>query len=303
MGGTLLTIGECMVELKQADGGLLHKGYAGDTFNTAYYARACLPPDWTAAYASVVGQDRVSDDMLAFMAETGVDTRFIRRNAERTVGLYMIHLDRGERSFSYWRSHSAARTLADDADALGQAMDAADVVLFSGVTLAILPPEGVDTLLALAARAKASGKLVAFDPNIRPRLWADPQTMRDTISRGAQAASMVLPSFDDETTHFGDANIEATVTRYRTLGVRDIVVKNGAAGVTLDFDGDRRFVPAVMDAAIVDTTSAGDSFNGAFLAHYIQHQNAPEAAAYAARLAAAVIGHHGALVAIEKLGL
>ncbi len=94
----------------------MKKGYAGDTFNTAYYARlSCLKT--SPSIITAVGDETVSEEWLAFMAGTGVSTRHIRRIAGRMPGLYMIHLKNGERSFSYWRSTSAAKCLADDADA------------------------------------------------------------------------------------------------------------------------------------------------------------------------------------------
>ncbi len=301
MAGTLLSIGECMVELMQAEGDMLRKGFAGDTFNTAYYARLFLPSDWAVEYFTAVGTDTVSGEMLAFMAKTGVGTGHIRQVADRTPGLYMIHLDNGERSFSYWRSASAAKTLADDPGRLREAIAAADVIIFSGITLAILPPRAVETFLAEIARAREEGRLVAFDPNIRPRLWDDRDRMRLAITAGAAASSLVMPSFDDEAAHFDDGSIDATIARYRAAGVENIVVKNGAEGVTLSFGGERTFVPATSVQHIVDTTSAGDSFNGAFLARYVRSHDPASAAAFATRVAAAVIGHHGALVAREKL--
>ncbi len=54
---------------------------------------------------------------------------------------------------------------------------------------------------------------------------------------------------------------------------------------------------------LVDSTSAGDSFNGAFLARYIETGDAPAAARFAAKIAARVVSEHGALIAKEKLGL
>ena len=302
MKGSMLSIGECMVELMQAEGGMLRKGYAGDTFNTAYYARLFLPADWTVDYFTAVGTDVVSDEMLAFMEDTGVRTARIRRLEGLMPGLYMIHLKDGERSFSYWRATSAAKRLADDPDRLRSAIEAADVVFFSGITLAILAPDAVETLLSEMRRAKAGGKRVAFDPNIRPRLWDDAARMRATIEAGARAATMVLPSYDDEAAHFGDASVGATIERYRALGAEDVAVKDGANGVTLEFGGEARLhVPATPVSRIVDTTSAGDSFNGSFLARLAAGDRPADAAAFAARVAAAVIGHHGALVERKKL--
>lgn len=302
MTGRVLAIGECMVELMQAEGGLLRKGYAGDTFNTAYYARLFLPESWNVDYLTAVGTDRVSDDMRAFMNGAGIGTQTVRSIPDRTVGLYMIHLDNGERSFSYWRATSAAKLLADDPDHLRAALSASNVIVFSGITLAILSPDAVETLLSELRRAKAEGKQIVFDPNIRPRLWDDKARMLATLTDGARAATLVMPSYDDEATYFGDGSIEATIARYRQLGTTGVVVKDGAEGVTLSFgDEPRRFVAADAVTDVVDTTSAGDSFNGAFLARYVVSRDAVEAARFAAGIAARVIGHHGALVAREKL--
>ena len=297
----LLSIGECMVELMQAEGGLMRKSFAGDTFNTAYYARQYLPKDWHVDYVSAVGMDMISDEMLAFMEGHGIGTGHVARIEGRAPGLYMIHLKDGERSFSYWRSVSAAKLLARDGDRLRTAIDASDVIVFSGITLAILPAEDVETLLAELRRARAAGKRVVFDPNIRPRLWDDAERMRATITDGARAANLVMPSLDDETTHFGDASLEETITRYRALGVENLVVKDGEKGATLVFDGERSHAPSADVKHIVDTTSAGDSFNGAFLARLATGSSPKEAARFAADVAAAVIQHHGALVEKEKL--
>ena len=61
------------------------------------------------------------------------------------------------------------------------------------------------------------------------------------------------------------------------------------------------FVPSAKVETIVDTTSAGDSFNGAFLSRYAIDRDPQAAAAFAATIAANVIQHHGALVSKDKL--
>lgn len=302
MGGKLLSIGECMVELSQAGEGLLRKGFAGDTFNTAWYARACFPADWSVDYFTAVGDDPLSADMLAMMEGAGVGTSLVRRIPNKTPGLYLITLKNGERTFSYWRDAAAAKKLADDADHLRRAMESADIVYFSGITLGILAPEAADTLLSEARRAKAMGKTVAFDPNIRPRLWPNKSIMLKTIEDGARAATLVLPSFDDEAAHFGDVDVAATITRYRALGVENIAVKNGPHGVTIACAGhEEQHIPAVPPKEVVDTTSAGDSFNGGFLSRLVQGASPADAAAHGAAVASVVIGHHGALISPDLL--
>lgn len=285
-----------MVELSQAGEGLLRRGFAGDTFNTAWYARACLPADWSVDYLTALGDDPMSAEMLAFMKGAGIGTDAIRRIPGKTPGLYLITLKNGERTFSYWRDTAAARKLADDADHLRRWIETADIIYFSGITLGILSPEANDTLLAELRRAKAAGKRVAFDPNVRPRLWSDKDTMLKTISDGARAATLVLPSYDDETTHFGDGSVAETIARYHGLGVEGVVVKNGEHGATISFGGEAAHVPAVAAPQVVDTTSAGDSFNGGFLSRLVRGARPEDAAAYGAAVASIVVRHHGALI-------
>ncbi|MNE95267.1 2-dehydro-3-deoxygluconokinase [compost metagenome] len=81
------------------------------------------------------------------------------------------------------------------------------------------------------------------------------------------------------------------------------MVKDGAAGATLDFEGTRSFAPAQEVSDVVDTTSAGDSFNGTFLARLIGGSAPQDAATFAAKAAATVIGHHGALISPDLLPL
>jgi 2-dehydro-3-deoxygluconokinase len=182
-------------------------------------------------------------------------------------------------------------------------MDDAEIIYFSGITLAILSPEARETLLELAGEQKARGKIVAFDPNLRPRLWASKEEMLETISAGARAASLVMPGFDDEAAHFGDPAVDVTIARYHSAGATTVIVKDGAKGATISGPDGQVHVPAFPPRQIVDTTSAGDSFNGGYLARIAAGDTPAEAAAFAARVASAVIGHPGALISRDVLGV
>ncbi|MDP2734539.1 MAG: PfkB family carbohydrate kinase, partial [Hoeflea sp.] len=174
----LLSIGECMVEMAPTANGEYHLGFAGDTLNTAWYARRTFNQDWDIAYLTAVGEDAISDRMVGFIGDAGIETGFVQRLPGCTVGLYLIQLDNGERSFAYWRSDSAARRLADDPELLDAAFASASVIYFSGITLAILSPQSRLRLLGSLAAARRNGATVAFDPNLRPRLWDTAETMR-----------------------------------------------------------------------------------------------------------------------------
>lgn len=294
---SIMTIGECMVELSPREDGAFNRNFAGDTFNTAWYLRRLLPGGVSVDYCSAVGTDRISDRMLGFMNDAGIGTRHVGRVASRTVGLYMIELDNGERSFIYWRERSAAKLLAEDRGRLAAAIAGKSLLLFSGITLAILSPEHRRTLLEVLGEARANGASIAFDPNMRLRLWPDAGEMCAAISEAAAVADIVLPSFDEDGPNFGDTTPEATIARYRAAGVRTVVVKNGAGLVVAEDEAEGRVTyQPVPVSDVVDTTAAGDSFNAGFLKARLDGLPMVEAIENGAMLSAQVIRQRGALV-------
>lgn len=289
----IVSIGECMAELAPLEAPETYRlGFAGDTLNTAWYLRR-LRPAWRVDYCTAIGRDAMSGAMHDFFGAAGLGTDHVQRDPDRTVGLYLIALRDGERSFSYWRGQSAARHLADDPARLRRALGGADIVYLSGITLGILDGEARGRLLDAV---RGSGGRVVFDPNLRPRLWSDPGAMCAAVARAAAISDIVLPSFDDECRFFGDADPAGTIARYRALGVDTVVVKNGA-GPILFAAGDEagEVAPPPVDR-VVDSTAAGDSFNAGFLAARLDGAPMRAAVDGGARLARHVIGARGALV-------
>ena len=293
----VVSIGECMVEIGPAEvPGLFRMGFAGDTFNTAWYIRRRLPADWAVDYVTAVGTDAASASMLAFMDSARIGTRHVARLPDATVGLYLIDLKDGERSFSYWRGQSAAKRLAEDEARLRAALAGADLAYLSGITLAILPPPDRARLLGALDDLRAQGGRVAFDPNLRPRLWPSRAAMTEAVTEAAGHADIALPSFEDDSAAFGDADPDSCARRYAALGASEVVVKNGAERMVALADGTRQAHDPVPAREIVDTTAAGDSFNAAYLACRLGGGPVAEAMAAGAALAARVVSGRGALV-------
>src|SRR3954463_7245891 len=103
------SIGECMIELRQASDGRLSRGYGGDTRNTAVcLSRLGMPVD----YVTALGDDPLSDEMVVGWTAEHVGTGLVVRLKGKLPGLYMIQPDAaGERRFYHWRDSSAVRSL------------------------------------------------------------------------------------------------------------------------------------------------------------------------------------------------
>lgn len=299
-----LSVGECMLELSGAGApDLWRMGIAGDTLNTAWYARSRLGPDWQVDYLTRLGQDRFSDRILAFLDSGGIGSGWITRDPARMPGLYAIDLQDGERSFTYWRGQSAARGLADDEAHLDRAFQGAAALYLSGITLAILTPDRRIAVIEALAAARARGALTAFDPNLRPRLWEDAATMCACVTRAAGAATLCLPSLDDEVAAFGDTGPEATAERYLGAGAGAVVVKTGGGPVVLADASGVRMIDGLPRVTPVDTTGAGDSFNGGYLAARLSGLDDAQAVRSAHALASRVVLHPGALIPMETARL
>jgi 2-dehydro-3-deoxygluconokinase len=110
-------IGECLVELNGTPFNTLHQTFGGDSLNTAIYLSRLARRALRIKYVSVLGQDAFSEGMLERWRVEGIDTDLVLRDPARLPGLYLIQVDtRGERSFLYWRSESAARYLLQHRD-------------------------------------------------------------------------------------------------------------------------------------------------------------------------------------------
>jgi len=302
--GSLIGIGEAMVELAPVAEGLYAQGFAGDTLNTCWYLKRLVGDLRRVRYLTRVGEDALSGRLVELLVKSGIDATAVSRDPERTLGLYLISLEGAERRFSYWRDQSAARRLADDPASLDEALRDAALIHVSGITLAIVEAKGRQNLLAALAKARGRGARVSFDPNVRRRLWPDEATLRAALTEMFSICDVALPSFDDEVTVWGDADPVTSVARIAALGVKEIVVKNGAGPAFIFADGVESLAPARAASDARDTTGAGDSFNAGYLAARIAGLPAIGACEFAHELAAEVVRHPGALApltAIEPL--
>ncbi|WP_368039768.1 sugar kinase, partial [Sphingomonas bacterium] len=174
----IVVVGEGMIELSGGAPAGWRLGFGGDTLNTAVHL-ARLGGE--VAFMTAIGDDPFSDDLRRAWAGEGVDTALVLTDPDRRAGLYAITNDPdGERHFTYWRGEAAARRLfaLPGTDAALALAEGADLLVFSMISLAILPAAGRRALFDLADQVRARGGRVAFDSNYRPALWPDADEAR-----------------------------------------------------------------------------------------------------------------------------
>jgi len=289
-------IGECMIELSGLDlaTGTARIGFAGDTANMAIYL-ARLGSN--VAYLTNIGTDSLSDAMLSALTGEGIDGTLVGRHPDRLPGLYAVETDsRGERSFRYWRSESAARTLFSGHGPGLSTLGRFGVVVVSGITLAILPAAVRQRLITALGALREGGTLTVFDPNYRPRLWQDEAEARTCFDAMWDVTALGLPSREDEARLYPGATARSIVDRLIARGVGEIVVKDGSASLLLAGPAGSTCLPVTPAERVIDTSGAGDSFNAAYLAARLGGATLEHSARAGQTLAATVLAHHGAVI-------
>jgi 2-dehydro-3-deoxygluconokinase len=292
-----ICIGEATIELTRGADGRFSLGCAGDTFNTAIYlARAGVHT----AFASALGDDAYSERIVALAAAEGVGTDLLLRASGRLPALTLVEADgNGGRRADAWHESAPARELFElpHWSRIAEALTAARLVYFSGITLSLYSNIGIGRFLAAIELTRGQGARIAFDGNFRPRGWkGDLSRARTVFAEALKRVDIALPAYDDEAVLWGDPSPEATIERLQAFGVGEIVVKNGPNSALVAANGGRDMVPVPDVFAPVDLTAAGDGFNAGYLAARLSGAAAIEAAGAAHRLAGEVIRHRGAIM-------
>lgn len=291
-----ICVGEAVVELARGGDGRFALASSGDAFNTTIYlARA----GQAVAFASALGDDPYSDAIVSLAAAEGIATDLITRVPGRLPALALTDANKqGERRSHIWREASPARDLFElpNWSRTAEALTAARLIYFSGITLSLYSNIGVGRFLAALEVARGRGVTIAFDGNFRPHGWHGDLTRARTVyAEALKRVDIALPAYDDEAVLWGDPSPDATVERLQAFGVGEIVVKNGPNGALVAGSRARDMVPVLEVVKVVDATAAGDGFNAGYLAARLAGKSAIDAAAAAHKLAGQVIGHPGAI--------
>jgi 2-dehydro-3-deoxygluconokinase len=293
----VVCIGECMVELRAVGEDTFARSFAGDAYNTAVYLKRSLPAA-RVQLLTATGDDALSKAMRRTWSAQGIEDELAFSVKGGSPGLYLIETDAsGERSFQYWRQESAARRWLALLEERGESiLQGADIIYLSGISLAILTPEERAAAVAMLRRLRTHVGRIAFDPNVRLRLWQSPQVAAQTIRAALSACDIALPSAEDLAWLLGVEEPMRQLDLLAAMGVSEVALTLGANGCAIADEGRHTRLPGLSVERVVDTSGAGDSFNGAYLAGRLQGCSPDQAAESALKVASRVVTHAGAIV-------
>ncbi|MBP1659752.1 MAG: ribokinase [Candidatus Aminicenantes bacterium] len=228
-----------------------------------------------------VGDDVFGGQAVAAFAADGLETRFVLRTPGISSGVALINVDdRGENSISV-ASGANARLSVEDVKSAAAAFEEADIVL-----LQLESP--LETVAAVVRAAGERGVPVVLNPAPARPLDSDLLSGVSVLTPNETEAELLsgIPVRDE-------GGVREAAARLRRRGPRAVVITLGDRGVYASSPDLEGFFPAFRVEA-VDTTAAGDVFNGALAVALAEKRPLPEALRFAQAAAAISVTRPGA---------
>ena len=248
-------IGEILVDMigENVNGKRTYTCFAGGApFNLAVAARK-LGAD--VLFYGCVGNDKMGSFLLEEAKKQGLDPSYIQLDNDHNTTLALVqHEENGERSFCFYRKHTADDCLVTP---LNPAFESASILHFG--TLMLSSFQGREFLSQAIASAKNRGQVVSMDVNYREDLYAS-QEEAIRIYHGFLPLGDILKFSEDEVALFGEDYVSSFPNKI-------VLITLGKEGSRLLYGGKSYYAPSIK-VHPVDTTGAGDAFLGAFLSQY-----------------------------------
>ncbi|CAN5456147.1 hypothetical protein BH11PSE9_BH11PSE9_10450 [soil metagenome] len=150
-----------------------------------------------------------------------------------------------------------------------------------------------ELVFEMARQARAGGRSVSFDPNLRPSLWPSRQAMVETMNELATLADVVMPGLAEGQLLTGCEREADIADFYLARGVQRVVIKLGAQGAYFAGPDGRGTVPGWQVPRVVDTVGAGDGFAVGVISALLQGLSTEQAAARGNAIGARVVQFPG----------
>jgi fructokinase len=221
-----------------------------------------------------VGDDAFGRLLLNTMQTRGIDTRGIVLDPSVFTTLAFVTLDAtGNREFSFARKPGADTCLTAD-EVNKELIDECKVFHFGTLSLT---GEPVRTATQQAvAYAKAQGKWISFDPNLRKPLWSSETAAKEQIEWGLHQADIVKISDEEIEFLWGISPAEGAQKLLNEYGVSLVYATLGPKGCHFANRNGSGEVASPSGIHVVDTTGAGDIFGGSAMSRLLKLGKAPE---------------------------
>lgn len=212
-----------------------------------------------ATYITRLGDDPFGHFIEKYLKKENIDTEFITYDSVYRTGIQLkSKVLEGDPKAPYYRKGSAASHITP------KEIDAIDFSDVDHVHVTGIPPalskSCREATYRLMERARENNVFITFDPNLRPSLWESEEVMIEIINDLSSKADMVLPGVQEGKILLGTDDLKTIADKYQAMGVKQVVIKNGAKGAYVRDGNESYTVKGFKVDKVVDTVGAGDGF-------------------------------------------
>ena len=227
------------------------------------------------------GSDIFGHQANQLFNEEWIDTSYVFSDTKNPSGVALITVDTDAENCIVVAPGANAHLTPNDLKRSAEAVEAADIILLQ----LEIPMQTVEAAAAMAYRL---GKKVVLNPAPASKLSAGLlETLYAITPNETEAEAISGIRITDEHT------AEEAARKIASMGVCNVIITLGAKGA-LVFDGEHCEVVPAYKIQAVDTTAAGDVFNGALVVALSEGRTLPEAVRFACKASAISVTRSGA---------
>ncbi len=217
-----------------------------------------------------VGKDYFGNMLAETLEKTGISTDGLLYDEEVHTTLAFVNtLPDGDRDFSFYRN-PGADIMLNPREVSVKMIEECRIFHFGSLSFTDEP--AVSAAKLSVETAKKAGKMLSFDPNLRPPLWKNMDSAKEAIWYGIENCDILKIADNEITWLTGTDDYDEGVKRIRERAdVKLINVTLGKEGSIAYCEDKKVFVNSVYSGKTVDTTGAGDTFCANVIGFVLEH--------------------------------
>lgn len=257
----------------------LHSGGKG-----ANQAVAAAKLGYPCILLGAVGDDVFGTDLLRTLRGYGVDTQHVA-TVPGPSGTAIIVVDSD----------------AENAIVVTPGSNASVTVDYLQRNLEIIRNAGV-VLLQLEIPLETVEWIIGYCAEHHVKVMLDPAPAASLSSAALKEVDWFTPNQTEAEFYTGDGlSTETMLSQMFQKGLRNVILKRGAEGAVIASENGSRYTVNAFQVPAIDTTAAGDAFNGAFAVAYMRSLSIEECGRFAAAAAALSVTRTGAQPSLATL--
>jgi fructokinase len=251
----VFTIGETVYDIIFKNG-RIQTGKAGGSMLNSSVSLGLLGID--VSFISEIGADQVGELINKFLIKNHVSTNFIYLFEDGKTPIALAFLDENQNAaYSFYKIYPGKRLQQPFPE-----ITSGDIVLFG--SFFSLSPQVRQPLIGFIKKARASGAIIIYDPNIRKSHKSEIPELQNLIYENISLADIIRGSDEDFKTMFGVNNFQEATEIFKNSGNQIFIYTAGGDNVRL-FSNNATSSFSVPDIIPLSTIGAGDNFNAGII--------------------------------------